>query len=268
MGKFIFSAVVAGFALAFASSASAAILYRGRLVSSARGETEFDDGASYAMVFRLYRLPQGGEPFYVSESLAVGVARDGSFEALLDDPAIDGAFRENGEGVYVGLSLDGGRELMPRRQILMLPRAARARQANALAVNPQIQTLQAQALKSGVTTVRELSAGLLKARQAQGALSVQGLVGEEALGIDLSQKTLSVFGEVREIVTARQAGAVGETLAAAPADGVAFIYASSTTRTPRPQCPGVVRFCRRGEAIAAPVAGEQLSVRYYSFVTK
>ncbi len=250
-----------------ASPSQAAILYRGRLTQSLGGETRFDAGASYPMVFRLYRLPQGGEAFFVSESRDVAVDTDGSFETVLDDPAIDGAFKDDCASVYVGLTLDGGRELMPRRQILMLPNVEHATQANGLAANPAVASLEAQGFNAGSVSVGWLSAKHLKVNQTQGAISMQKVAGEEADGLDLTSNKVSLFGEQKEIVTGKTASSVGETLADAPADGVAVIFAVPTSER-QPICTGVVRFCRKGDAIAAPTAAEPLTVRFYSFVTR
>lgn len=251
--------------LAFAADAS--ILYRGRLMQSIKGDTQFEDGTAYTMTFRLYRLPQGGEPFYTADERLVPLRTDGSFEVLLDDPAIDSAFKEDGASVYVGLTLEGGRELMPRRQILMLPRTVHAKQSNALTTSPVVKKMDAQRVKSAKATITQLSARQLKVNQTQGAVSVQGLTVAGSDTLDLTMGKFAVYGEVTELVAAKTPSAVGETLAVAPADGVAFIYSESTLQH-MPSCPGIVRFCRKGDEIASPIKGEALSVRYYSFVTK
>ena len=220
------------------------------------------------MTFRLYRLPQGGEPFYTADERLVPLRTDGSFEVFLDDPIIDSAFKEDGASVYVGLALEGGRELMPRRQILMLPRTVHAKQANALTTSPVVKKMDVQRVKSAKATITQLSAEQLKVNQSQGAVSVQGLTVTEANTLDLTNGKFAVFGEVSELVAAKTPSAFNETLAVAPADGVAFIYhAPQPTRT-IPNCPGIVRFCRKGDEITSPVKDEALSVRYYSFVTK
>ena len=250
------------------SSVGAAILYRGRLTQNVQGETRFDAGASYSMDFRLYRLPQGGEAFHTVSTNNVGVGKDGSFEVLLDDPEIDGAFKTDASSpVYVGLALDGGRELMPRRQILMLPKTVRARQAHALAANPEVATLKARGLKAETATIGQLSAKTLKANCVHGAFSMQGIKGEEANGLDLTSNKITVFGEVSKIVNAHTATQVGEVLKTAPTDGVAFIYAEPMSGL-TPRCTGVICFCRKGDAIVAPNATEPLSVRFYSFATR
>lgn len=253
------------------SSADAAILYRGRLTQNVNSTTQFDAGTTYKMTFRVYDLPQGGNLLGTFAIDSVPVRTDGGFEALLDSTELDAKLNNEARTVYVGLSLESERELMPRRQILALPRVYHAAIADKPGYAPQFDEMSADSLNAKKVTVDTLNvAGTLTTKKATDSLSIRGLTLAKTDSLDVSKRSVKALGDVTMLASGIASANAGDTLATAPADGLAYIYTDTSSAT-IPSIGGVTRFCRRGEAILAPVSisgGETLAVRFYSFLVK
>lgn len=257
-------------------NARAELLYRGRLTQgSSQNETRFDPGAAYKMTFRVYDCPQGGEARYTFTSNAVSVRVDGGFEVLLSGPELDAALDVDGRSAYVGLALDDGRELMPRRQILMAPRVVYAEKADAPGGRPHFAHLTAHAIEAGPIGVQQLNVGgALTTTDSKDRIAMQGIEVPANARLDLRGKRVTVLGDVETLVSNKCNVNAGDTLAVAPEDGLAYIYSSDFSQhssVNNPKVTGLTRFCRKGEAIPAPVSvfgSEGLAVRFYSFATR
>lgn len=243
-----------------AFTAEASIVYRGRLYKGAKADTtDFEKGTTYKMAFRLYNLQNGGDPLYTFVSNSVPVSRDGNFEVCLEGSEVDALFTNR--TVYVGLSIGDANELVPRRQILSLPLAGRADTADAIGENPYVGSLTAKELQA-----KRLSAGTLEVKgnlktTSTGDQAAIQMVPVKDTALDLTGRELSVFGEPQTLS--------GGSPWTAPADGVAYIYTASANSAPK--FGGLIRLCRRGDSISAPVtapSGHSYGVRFYPFLTR
>ena len=254
-----------------ALSANASILYRGRLSQSVTAESTFDALSSYDMTFKVYSQAQGGTALWTLVTNSVPVGTDGGFEVLLAGDELDAACDNEAREVYVGLTLEDERELMPRRQILFVPTVLKADKADAIGYRPVIDSLSSHHLEAKKITTGSLTiGGNFSTTNSTDSLNVTGAKIPKGASLDLTAHTVSMLGDVTTIADGVSGVAAGATIATAPADGLAFIctqYAETAT----PAITGVTVFARKGDAIKAPVAipaDQTVRVRFYSFLAR
>lgn len=239
-----------------------AILYRGRLTNDVHGTTEFDAGTAYDMTFNVYNVDQGGESLCKFEKTSVAIAKDGSFEVLLDSSELDEALTSAAGNAYVGLTLADCRELMPRRQLLHLPCVGKSRVALQPADKGKIDEVKSASLRAGNITARALVAKELNVSSMKTPLAIKGITASNDTKLDFSEKKLTLFGESKKITFKDPPTSVGQVLYTAPADGVALVYPDGEK-----SIAPIVLFCRDGEEILAPWV-VKTAIVFYSFAAK
>lgn len=259
----IFSYLVLFFVLCSAAlSARGAIHYRGRLTNDIHDTIVFEEGTTYDMTFNVYDVAQGGEPLCTFERPAVAIAKDGSFDVLLDSSELDAALISAGGEAYVGLTLAGCRELMPRRQLLHLPCVGKSRVALQPADGAKIDEVKSATLTAGNVTARSLVAKELDISSMKTPLAIKGFAAGDDVKLDFTEKKLTLFGASKNITFRNSPSSVGQVLCKAPADGVAFVYPYGNN-----SFMPIVIFCRAGEEILAPSTA-RTAIAFYSFATK
>jgi hypothetical protein len=92
---------------------------------------------TYGITAKIYNIATGGSPLYTT-TLPVVTVRDGLFNIVLgDDPALPSSVFASAP-LYIGISLDGGAELIPRQRLHAVPWAF---QASTLISNATVQGL-------------------------------------------------------------------------------------------------------------------------------
>ena len=243
----------------------ASIVYRGRLYRTAKTEKDvLGPGDSYKMTFRLYTVANGGSPLCEVVADNVQLMTNGNFEVCLQGAAVDAALMNR--AVYVGLSLDDARELIPRRQLLALPQAGHAAKADRFGLAPNVGFLAAgsASIVNSLTVDRlEVDGNLAATGNGQNSAAI-GTVQVENTGVDLTHNRMRVFGKAKDV----KSEADGRSWTA-PADGVAYVYTKSSASNPK--MGGTVRLCRKGDTVTLPFTAPEnhtYGMRFYPFLSR
>lgn len=244
------------FGLTMVASASAAIVYQGRL-ATANGALTLNDVVDKKMTFRVYD-EKDAERW--STNLTVTVATDGSFSAVLDAPGLTEAIAAD-KAATVGLSVGDAPEIQPRRRLLPVPLVERANTVSRLDPVTVVGRLNAKGLECGDLW-------------SEGEVKVFGTFGTP----DPVRLRECVVGEGSTLKLGRGCAGVSvfgkpvEDGFQAPSDGVAFVSEISTRHQERfgfdeihVVGPSYVQFCKAGQG---PVAlREDFRVIFYPFRT-
>jgi len=271
--KTILSLTVLLATLAVAAAEQPAIVYRGRLVKALDPAADaFDSATTRRITCRVYNGEIDATPVFESVQDNVTIAKDGSFELLLQGDALTAAIVA-GTARYVGVAVGTAPEIMPRRRLLPLPRVTHASTAEALGNSGRIAELSV----TNVLATTELSVGTLSVGGTLSSASQTGTVNLSCVTPE-SGKTVNfgragntqVFSseagrgwrEVASVGSCRKA----QRLWTATDDGVVLLH-QKTPPSSGDRVLAIPVFCEKGDDIISPCTLKgNLTVSFRPFI--
>lgn len=244
------------------------VVYAGKLIRGITGEAlNFEPGAAYDMTLKVYETEDASEAKGTYTATQVAIEKDGSFTATFGNAALT-ELCATGVVQFVGLTIGGGNELKPRRELKPVAKVTRALVADQPAGDILITTLEAE----GALIANEIEVDTL---EATGSVSVAGpskvtvaatrLLDGEKITVKRG-KGVKVFASDAPTCLAVPAPINrNQFLTTAPFAGLVVI--SSTSDDPELKIPAVTLFCREGEEIYSPstVSAGGVSLKFLKF---